>query len=140
MRYMMMLRATESTEAGNLPTPEMNDKMIALMEDMAKAGILLGGEGLKPSSEGLRIQFKDGKVTRVIDGPFTEIKELIAGYVIVDLPSRDDILYWAERFAAVEGTGETEIRPFFELSDFPEESLSAEAAAREEALREKLIG
>ena len=138
MRVMMFLRATPNTEAGVMPTREQITGMSALMEEMAQAGILLAGEGLKPSSNGKRISFANGKVTSVTDGPFAETKELVAGYALIQVDSLEQALEWAERFAAVEGTGETELRPLYEASDFPDDLFPPEEQAREQALRDEL--
>jgi hypothetical protein len=89
MRYMGLLRATADTEAGVMPTPELLEKMGAFVEEVTKAGVLLASDGLKPSSTGKRVRLADGKVT-VIDGPFAETKELIAGYGIYDVPTMED--------------------------------------------------
>jgi hypothetical protein len=125
-------------EAGVLPTREHLAAMGKLMEDMAKAGVLLAADGLHPSSKGKRLKFSGGKITSVTDGPFTETKELIAGFCIIQAPSWDDVMEWGRRFAAVEGDGETELRPMFEASDFPEDIFPAEDAAREQELRDEL--
>jgi hypothetical protein len=95
--------------------------MSKLMEDMADAGILLGGEGLRPTAEGKKIRYSGGKLTHVIDGPFAETKELIAGFLTIKVDSWVDAMPWLERFAAVEGEGESEIRPLYEDEDFGEE-------------------
>jgi hypothetical protein len=138
MRVMMMLKADKNTEAGGTPGKEHLAEMGRLIEDMAKAGVLLAAEGLQPSSKGKRLKFSGGKITSVTDGPFTEAKELIAGFCMIQANSWDEVMRWSERFAAVEGNGETELRPLFEASDFPEDVLPAEDAAREQALREEL--
>ncbi|MEX2555803.1 MAG: YciI family protein [Actinomycetota bacterium] len=138
MRFLMMVKATEDSEAGVLGKPEEYAAMGELMEDMAKAGHLILADGLKPSSEGKRLKISGGKIVKVIDGPFTETKELIAGYVLADFPSWEVCLKWSERFAAAIGEGESEIRPLFEANDFPEDVFPAEAAAREQALRDEL--
>ena len=140
MRFMLIVKATEDTEAGVPPTREQLQGMGELMEDMAKAGILLGGDGLKPSSYGKRLSISDGKVVRVTDGPFTETKELIAGFALVQVDSYEDLAPWMERFAAAQGDGECEVRPLYEASDFIGENFTAEDAAREDALRRQLAG
>ena len=137
MRYMLMLRADKDTEAGVMPSAELVEGMGKLMEEMAAAGVLLGGEGLQPSSKGKRLKFADGKVTEVIDGPFAETKELIAGYAIMQADSFDEVMKWAERFAAVQRNGETEIRPLYSEADFSD-VMTPEMQAREAALREEL--
>jgi hypothetical protein len=135
---MMMIRSDRKMEAGGLPTREHLAAMGKLMEDMAKAGVLLAADGLHPSSKGKRLKFSGGKITSVTDGPFTETKELIAGFCIIQAASWDDVMEWGRRFAAVEGEGETELRPLFEASDFPEDIFPAEDAAREQELRDEL--
>jgi len=136
MRFMMIIKSNEESEAGVLPEQELLVNMGNLMQEMAQAGVLLGGEGLRPSSEGKRISMKDGKIARVVDGPFAEVKELIGGYCLIDVPSWDDVMPWIEKFAAVVGHGESEIRPMFETEDFPD--FPPEEAAKEEALRAEL--
>ncbi|MBI4503799.1 MAG: YciI family protein, partial [Gemmatimonadetes bacterium] len=113
-------------------------EMGKLMEDMAKAGVLIAADGLQPSSKGKRIKFSGGKITAVRDGPFTESKELVAGFCMIDVKSWDEALAWTRRFAQVEGEGETELRPLYEASDFPPEVFSPEDASHEQALRDEL--
>jgi len=137
MRVMGLLKADKDTEAGVMPTPELIEKMGAFIEEITKAGVLLATDGVKPSSEGKRVRRSGGKVT-VIDGPFTETKELIAGYAIFDVKSMDEAVYWTTRFVEVLGEGECEIRPIWEASDFPPDVVSPEEAAREEATREQM--
>jgi hypothetical protein len=138
MRFMMMLKGTAKTEAGGTPDRDVMIRMGRLMEDMARAGVLLAADGLKPSSEGKRLRFRGGKITSMIDGPFTETKELVAGFCMIETASWDEALEWARRFAAVEGDGETEIRPLYEVTDFPPEVFPPEEVARELALRDEL--
>ena len=138
MRVMMMLKANKKTETGVLPTKAHLAAMGKLMEDMAKAGVLLAADGLQPSAKGKRVTFSGGKITSVIDGPFTETKELIAGFCLIQAASWDEVMEWGKRFAEVEREGETELRPLFEASDFPEEIFPAEDAAREQELRDEL--
>jgi hypothetical protein len=138
MRVMMMLKSNKKMEAGGLPTQEHLAAMGKLMEDMAKAGVLLAADGLQPSSKGKRVKFSGGKITSVTDGPFTETKELIAGFCMIQAASWDEVMEWGRRFAAVEGEGETELRPLCEASDFPEDIFPAEDAAREQELRDEL--
>jgi hypothetical protein len=123
-RYMLLLKADKNTEAGMPPNEKLLAEMGGLVEEMAKAGALLAGEGLQPSSKGARVRFAGGKTT-VTDGPFTEAKELVAGYAVVQVASKAEAVEWARRMLAihVEGTGidhgQTEIRQLFELEDFP---------------------
>jgi len=138
MRFMMMVKATKDSEAGALPKAEEIAKMGALMEDMAKAGKLIMGEGLTPSSAGKRISISGGKITKVTDGPFAETKELIGGFAMAEFESWEECMQWNERFADAIGEGEAELRPLFEVTDFPEDILPPEAAAREQALRDEL--
>lgn len=138
MRFLMMVKATEDSEAGAPPAPEQMNAMGQLMEEMAQAGILLSADGLQPSSKGKRMTVSGGKVVHVTDGPFTETKELVAGYALVQVPSWGELESWTERFAAALGEGEAEIRPLFEADDFISEDFTAEDAAREDALRRRL--
>ncbi len=100
-RYMIQVRATAMSEAGEFPDdPTLVSRMMAFHDEMAKAGVLLDGAGLLPSSEGFRVQYDASGEARVIDGPFAETKELIAGYTLIDVRSRDEALAWAQRFPA----------------------------------------
>jgi hypothetical protein len=137
MRFMGLLKADADSEAGVPPAPEMMARMGAFMEEVAKAGVLIDTDGLKPSSSGKRVKLTNGQVT-VKDGPFTEAKELVAGYAIFEVATIDDAVYWTTRFLEVLGEGECEVRPFFEASDFAPESYTPEFAAQEETLRESL--
>jgi hypothetical protein len=121
MRFMIIVKATKDTEAGVMPTDDkLISEMAAYHEQLAKAGALLDGSGLQPSSKGWRIQY-DGQKRRVIDGPFTETKELIAGYTLIQVKSREEAMEWARRFPnpSIDG-GEAviEVRPLYELEDF----------------------
>ena len=122
MRYMIIVKATPQSEAGVFP-PDM-DKLMAVMEEyhqqLAQAGVLLDAAGLKPSSQGWRIRYA-GKERKVIDGPFTESKELIAGYTLIQVRSRDEALEWTRRFPNPVGEGlaaEIEVRRLYEEEDF----------------------
>jgi len=137
MRFLVMHKSNEQNEAGIPPNKELIEAMGKLMEETAKAGVLLAAEGVHASSKGARVSFSGGKRT-VTDGPFAEAKELIAGFAIIDVKSKEEAIEWATRFANVIGDVEIEIRQVVELSDFPPEILSAEAAAREQGLREEL--
>ena len=121
MRFMLIRRADQLTESGAPPSEEILEAMAKYIEEMVKAGVMVSGDGLKPSSQGARIKFTSGK-PKVIDGPFAETKELIAGFSIIDVPSLADAVEWAKRWPAfdVEANVELEIRPFYELSDFGE--------------------
>jgi hypothetical protein len=117
---MLMVRASELSEAGGEPDEKLINDMAAYHEDLARAGVLLDATGLHPSARGKRIRYTDGKRT-VIDGPFAETKELIAGYTIIQAKSWDEAMEWARRFPAPFGEGndgEIEIRQLMELDDF----------------------
>ena len=120
MRFMMIVKASKDSEAGKMPSEELISAMGKYNEELMKAGVLLDLAGLQPSSKGMRIKFSGGK-RRVIDGPFTETKELIAGYWIIQVKSREEAIEWAKRVPAPHGEGaegEIELRQFFELEDF----------------------
>jgi len=118
MRFMLMVKANADTEAGVMPSEEELAAMGAFNEQLIQAGILLAGDGLHPSSRGARVHFSGEKRT-VVDGPFTEAKELIAGYWIWQVKSMDEAVEWARRCPnPMPGGGELEIRPFFEIEDF----------------------
>ena len=135
MRFMIIRKADQQTEAGALPSEQMLTLMGRYMMQMNDAGILLGGEGLRPSSQGARVKFSQGKPT-VIDGPFAETKELIAGWCLIRVNSRDEAIEWAARWPAVgtESTVELEIRQLHEADDFGEE-FTPELRAQEERMR-----
>lgn len=120
MRFMIIVKATQESEAGMMPRQELLDEMGAYHEELARAGVLLDGSGLQPSSKGWRVTWADGEKT-VTDGPFTEAKELIAGYTLIQTKSREEAEEWARRFPnpGVDGmNGEIEVRQLFELEDF----------------------
>ena len=137
MRVLGLLKADASSEAGEMPGEEVFVKMGALMEEVTNAGILLATDGLKPTSEGKRISLSNGKVT-VTDGPFTESKELIASYALMEVKDWDEALHWTQRFLEVLGEGQVELRPLFEASDFPADVFPPEAQAQEEAVRAQM--
>jgi len=118
MRYMMFVKGSQKTEAGVMPTEEQMAAMEKYNEELQKAGVLLDLSGLKPTSKAVKVQFSNGKRT-VIDGPFAEAKEVICGYWIIQVKSREEAIEWAKRIPAeaVE-MPEVELRPFFELEDF----------------------
>ena len=124
IRYMGILKADTDTEAGVLPDEKFLSAMGAFFEEGVKAGVILSGEGLQPSSRGTRVRY-DGNRRMVIDGPFAETKELIAGYAILQFTTKAEAIEWTKRFVQVDAPGrlgsesECEIRPFFELEDFP---------------------
>ncbi|MEU0569577.1 YciI family protein [Nonomuraea sp. NPDC005983] len=136
---MIVGKANEQTEAGALPSREFVDKMIEYNEALAKAGVLLAAEGLYPSSHGAQISYSDGKAT-VIDGPFAEAKELIAGIWLIQVKSREEALEWALRLPVPPGSNGVglDVWQVFDPSDLPEESMTPETAQREADLRELL--
>lgn len=138
MRFMVLRLADKDTEAAVMPSEELLTAMGKYMEDLAKAGVLLGGAGLHPSSRGARVEFKGGKPT-VIDGPFAEAKELIAGYTMLQVKSEEEALEWVKRWPALDAGGNVrlEIRRVFEAEDFGAE-FTPEAREREERLRAEL--
>jgi hypothetical protein len=120
MRFMMIVKGNKDSEAGKLPTEELLSAMAKYNEELMKAGVLLDLAGLQPSSKGVRVKFSGGKRT-VIDGPFTEAKELIGGYWIIQVKSREEAIEWAKRVPfnpGLQGEAEIEIRQFHELEDF----------------------
>ncbi len=119
MRFMIIVKATPDSEAGVRPEQALIARMTGYHEELARAGLLLDASGLKPSVHGWRIHY-DGDHSTVVDGPFAETKELIAGYTIIDAASRDEALEWTRRFpnpAVDGGQGEIEVRPLFLLDD-----------------------
>ena len=126
MRFMIIVKATKDSEAGVMPEESLIAAMAAYHEELVKAGVLLDASGLQPSSKGTRIKYSGGKRT-IVDGPFTEAKELIAGYTLIQVKSREEAMEWARRFPnpAVDGKrGEVEVRQLFELEDFgPSEAV-----------------
>lgn len=120
MRFMIIVKATAVSEAGDLPDEALMAAMGTYHEELAKAGVLLDATGLQPSSKGWRIHYSAGKRT-LIDGPFAETKELIAGYTLIQVRSREEAMEWARRFPAPFGEqaeGEIEVRQLYELEDF----------------------
>jgi hypothetical protein len=123
-RYIGLLKADATTEAGVMPDPTLLEAMGAFMEEATRAGVLLSGEGLKPSKEGFRVRYAGDQRT-VIDGPFAESKELIAGYAILQYKTKEEAIEWTKRFLQVDvptrqaSEGECELREIFELEDFP---------------------
>ena len=134
MRFMVMVRADKNTEAGVLPTEELLSEMGKFNEELAKAGIMLAGEGLQPSSKGARVRFS-GKNRTVIDGPFLETKELIAGFWLWECKSKEDAIEWVKRCPnPMQGESEIEIRQVFEAEDFGAE-FTPELREQEERIR-----
>jgi hypothetical protein len=137
MRVMVLIKANQETEAGVLPSERLLTEMGAYNEELVNAGVMLAGEGLHPSSKGKRIKFSKGK-TSVIDGPFAETKELIAGFWLWQVNSMDEAVDLAKRIPNPDGTeSEVEIRPVFEAEDFGEE-FTPELREQEERLRAKI--
>jgi hypothetical protein len=134
MRVMVLIKATERSEAGEMPSQELLEQMTAFNEELVKAGVMLAGEGLQPSSKGVRVEFS-GSERKVIDGPFTETKELLAGYWLWQVKSMGEAIEWAKRIPNPTGEqGVVELRPVFEADDFGEE-LTPELRERERQLR-----
>jgi hypothetical protein len=138
MRFMMTVRATKETEAGVMPSQELIDAMMKYNEELVKAGVLIAAEGLHPSSGAIRISYPvPGGKPKIMDGPFTEAKELIAGFTIIDVKSREEAIEWAMRMPDPHGNGEGEIelRQIFEA---PELIQDPEALAKEIELRDQV--
>jgi len=131
MRFMVIVKASPDSEKGVMPTTEMLADMGKYNEELVKAGVMLAGEGLHPSSKGARVRF-EGKKRTVIDGPFSETKELIAGFWLWQVKSREEALEWLKRAPFQEG--EVELRQVFETEDFGDE-MTPELREREERLR-----
>jgi hypothetical protein len=140
MRFMMIVKANQDSEAGKMPGEELLMAMGKYNEELVKAGVLLDGSGLQPSSKGFRVKFAGGKPT-VIDGPFAETKELIAGYWIINVKSREEAVDWARRIPAPFGKdqeGVVEVRQFFEMEDFaPSEALDLHKEVGKELKKQK---
>ena len=134
MRVMVLIKATEQSEAGEMPSQELLEQMTAFNEELVRSGVMLAGEGLHPSSEGVRVEFS-GRERRVIDGPFAETKELLAGYWLWQVRSMEEAIEWVRRIPNPTGEyGVVEVRPVFEADDFGEE-FTPELREREERLR-----
>ena len=134
MRVMVLVKANEQSEAGELPTDADISAMTKFNEELVKAGVMLAADGLHPSSKGVRVRFAGGE-RRVIDGPFAETKELIAGYWVWQVRSLDEAIEWIKR-APFDGT-DIEIRPIFESAEF-EGHVSKETLARATAMRDQM--
>jgi hypothetical protein len=134
MRVMVIVKASQDSETGTMPSTEMLTAMGQFNEELVKAGVMLAGEGLHPSAKGKRVRF-EGTQRTVVDGPFAETKELIAGFWLWQVRSMDEAVEWARRCPnPMPGGGELELRPVFETEDFGEE-LTPELRAQEERLR-----
>ncbi|NYF33562.1 hypothetical protein HDC29_003160 [Sphingopyxis sp. JAI108] len=142
MRVMVFVKATDDSEQGLPPTEEMTEMFEAMgkfNEELVNAGVMVAGDGLKPSSFGKRIHF-DGANRTVIDGPFAEARELVAGYWIWEVKDMDEAVAWAKRCPnPMRGPSDLEIRPFYEMEDFGD-AVTPEIAAHEQGLRDRLAG
>jgi hypothetical protein len=132
MRFMVLVKANEDSEQGVMPSEQELTEMGKYNEELVKAGVMLAGEGLHPTSKGTRIRF-DGKDRTVIDGPFAETKELLAGYWLIQTKSKEEAIEWIKR-APFDGGAEIEIRQVFEAEDFGEE-FTPELQEQEQRLR-----
>ncbi|CAN5648148.1 YciI family protein [soil metagenome] len=139
MRVMVLVKATEDSEAGTMPEAELLEAMVKYNEELAGAGIMLAAEGLKPSATGKRVAF-DGASRTVIDGPFAQTRELVAGFWLWQVRDMEEAVEWVKRCPnPMPGPSEIEIRPFYEAADFGE-ALTPELAEREERLRDETAG
>ena len=137
MKVMVLVKATADSEAGVMPSTELLEAMGKFNEELVDAGVMLAGEGLKPTSQAVRIGF-DGPSRRVIDGPFSETRELVAGFWLWQVRSLDEAIEWAKRCPnPMPGPSELEIRPLYEAADFGEE-FTPELREQEYRLRERL--
>ena len=135
MRFMIIRKADRETEAGAMPSEALAEAMGRYIDALTSAGVMRLGEGLRPTAQGFRVKFVDGEPT-VVDGPFTESKELVAGVTIIDVASREEALAWARRWPSEDGAGnvELEVRPLWEISDFGD----SEALARLERAHDRI--
>ena len=137
MRFMVIVKATEDSEKGAMPSQEMLAAMGAYNEELVKAGVMLDGDGLRPSSHGARVRFDDEGNASVIDGPFAETRELVAGYWLWEVKDMDEAVEWVKRCPnPMFGPSEIEIRPLYEMEDLAE-VIPAEAAAIHDGVGEK---
>ena len=134
MRVMVLIKATEQSEAGEMPSQQLLEEMTVFNEELVRSGVMLAGDGLHPSSKGARVEFS-GRERRVIDGPFAETKELLAGYWVWQVRSMDEAIEWVQRIPNPTGEhGVVEIRPVFEAEDFGA-ALTPEIQAQNAPLR-----
>lgn len=139
MRVMVFVKATQESEAGTLPASEMLEAMGRFNEELVNAGVMLAADGLKPSSQGNRVAF-NGPDRTVIDGPFAETRELVAGYWLWEVKDMDEAVAWVRRCPnPMPGPSEIEIRPVYEIADFAE-AITPEVSALHERTREKFGG
>lgn len=137
MRVMVLVKATEDSEAGIMPSPELIDAMTRFNERLVEAGIMRGGDGLKPTSSGVRVAF-DGRSRTVREGPFEATGELVAGYWLWEVRDIDEAVEWVKRCPnPMPGPSEIEIRPLYEIEDFAE-VVTPDIAAREDSLRRQI--
>ncbi|MPZ20757.1 MAG: YciI family protein [Luteitalea sp.] len=138
MRFMLLVKANKDSEAGVPPSQELLAAMMKYNEELVKAGVMLAGEGLQPSSKGARVKFSGAKRT-VIDGPFAEAKELVAGFWLIQVKSKEEAIEWVKRVPNPTGEeSEIEIRQVFEADDFP--TLTPELKEQEQRLRQQVEG
>jgi hypothetical protein len=137
MRFMVLVPGSPETEAGVMPSTEELQEMTKYNEELVKAGVMLAGDGLHPTAKGAKVRFEGGKRT-VIDGPFTEAKELIAGYWVWECASRDEAIEWLKR-APFDGGTEVELRQVFEADDFGDQ-LTPELRETQDRMREQISG
>ena len=137
MRFMVMVKATAESEAGVMPSEQMLAEMGNYNEELVKAGVMLAGEGLHPSSRGVRVRFS-GRNRTVVDGPFAETKELVAGFWILQVKSMEECIEWVKRCPnPMPGDSEIEIRPLYEMEDFGD-VVSPDVIEQEQRLREEV--
>lgn len=137
MRFMVLLKADKNTEAGVMPSEQLLADMGRYNEEMVKAGVMLSGEGLQPSSKGARVKFSGGKRT-VVDGPFAETKELIAGFWMIQVKSKEEAVEWVKRCPSpLEGEAEIEIRQVFSAEDFGD-AFTPELREQERRMEEQM--
>ena len=139
MRFMVIVKANAASEAGEMPSERLLTEMGKYNEELVKAGVLLAGEGLHPSSRGTRVRFSGSK-REVVDGPFSETKELVAGFWLIQVKSKEEAIEWVKRIPNPDGDdSEVEIRQVFETEDFGE-AFTPELRAQEERLRAEVAG
>jgi hypothetical protein len=137
MRFMMIVKATTDSEAGKMPSTELMQAMGKFNQELVNAGVLLAGEGLHPSSKGARIRY-EGAARTVTEGPFAETRELVAGFWLIQVQSKEEAIEWMKRCPnPFDGPSEIEIRQVYEMSDFGD-ALTPELAAQEESLRARM--
>lgn len=134
MRFMIIRKADEETEAGAMPTQELAEAMMAYNEELVRAGVLLDGHGLHPTTNATRVSFRDGTPT-VVDGPFTEAKELIAGFTLIDVKDRDEALEWVRRWP--EPNVDLELRQVYTIDELGD-GFTDELKAKDRAMRDEI--